>query len=751
MTFLGIMPGWAVSAVGLLLTALLAHGSTVLLRKRVPVRWVAGLGILRLLAIGVFLACLLRPVLLHSGKEDSREHLLILLDTSQSMDAAEPGSTPTRLQAAVDTLSESGLLAELSDAFELHWFAVDRDARPVEAQAVAGLRPLGDTTRLAAGLRSAWNYYRQADPGGPAAQARAQVLLVTDGNDLGRQNVVETARQFGSAVHALAPPDVPATEAVASVTIAGVQANSRVMLGSECRFRSTLRAGSAMQGPVTVVLSEDGRPVLSREVSFGAGERERHVDLAYRPTSPGVRQYSLAVSPAGNSADAPQDDGYDLTVDVVGRSSRVLILEDAWRWDFKYLRRVLEDDPSFSFASFLSRGTGIYMQFAEPDLNVSLGGFPQSRAELEWFDIFVLGDVQPAHWPPTLAPAIHELVVEQGKSLVIIAGPTVGRLAQNPLIEPLLPVEITAQSATPIPGPVDVRPTAAGAASAFFYTPAGADVAGDGPELPPLDQVYPPLRKRPAATILLEAPGHSNRYGKLIVMAEHTVGRGRVLYIGTDTLWKWQTMAPPDEAGNSAHRTFWQQVLRALAPTRTTDPAVGLWLQTDRTEYAAGDVIRLQALLEDPRRGSAVRVEARVSVPGGRELPVALLPDPVRAGRFAAEFEVAAPGQYAIVATASAEGRVIAETSVSVDIDPPAGEMDRRQNDLALLEAITSASGGRIVEPGDSTTWPRAGVAAPPAVRPVVTTDLWSDLYLLIALVAILTVDWLLRLLHGFV
>src|SRR5204863_6264751 len=124
--------------------------------------------------------------------------------------------------------------------------------------------------------------------------------------------------------------------------------------------------------------------------------------------------------------------------------------------------------------------------------------------------------------------------------------------------------------------------------------------------LPALDRVYPPLRKRPAATILLEAAGRANAYGNLIVLAEHTVGRGRVLFIGTDALWNWQTTGPLDAQGVTPYAAFWQQTMRALAPigaTRNGD--VTLSVQPDRSRYEAGQRATITATMKRDRSTNA--------------------------------------------------------------------------------------------------------------------------------------------------
>ena len=57
---------------------------------------------------------------------------------------------------------------------------------------------------------------------------------------------------------------------------------------------------------------------------------------------------------------------------------------------------------------------------------------------------------------------------------------------------------------------------------------------------------------KPTARTLISAVGSSEggsaKAGEQkAFLCWQTVGRGRVLYVGTDTLWKWQTRAAPQE------------------------------------------------------------------------------------------------------------------------------------------------------------------------------------------------------------
>ena len=250
--------------------------------------------------------------------------------------------------------------------------------------------------------------------------------------------------------------------------------------------------------PVKLTLTEDGKPVWSHEVTFKPGVMEQRIPAAVRPTSVGVKRYEFRLGDA-----AP----YALSVRVVDAKNEVLVLEDAWRWDFKFLRRVFEDDPSFRFTAVLSRGGNAFVQFGAPDRRASLVGFPQGRAELEGFDTIVLGDVNVKRWPRGLAPAIAELVRDEGKSLVIMAGPNLANLAELREINALLPVDVTRESATPVTGPIAVRISEDGKSSPFFRQSADDEGSLTDANLPPLDQIYPPLRKRPARPCCSRPPG----------------------------------------------------------------------------------------------------------------------------------------------------------------------------------------------------------------------------------------------------
>jgi hypothetical protein len=721
-----ILPAWAVASFAAALLALLGYGSWLLLRRQVPPRWVAILAGWRGAAVAVVVLILLQPTLAFTTSGERLPDLAVLVDTSPSMGLPAGKGHGSRLEGVLADLRSGPLAAALRSRYRVHWFAFDRTARPLSENALAALKPGKSGARTAESLTSAYNQLRARDA------IPTRMLLVSDGNVAGQTDPARAADQLGVVVDALAPAAAPDTS---PLQIAEVQCARRVLLGSETHFRVTLR-GSVPGGAerrLQLRLAENGKEVLTQEIRPQPGRSEHVIPVVYRPTSLGLKQYEFRI------ADSPADP-YRLSVQVVDDRYEVLILEDTWRWEFKYLRRVLEDDPSFRFTALLARGGGAFVQFASPGRRVNLIGFPQNEADLAGFDILILGDVNPRRWPRGLAAAVNRLVREEGKSLVVVAGPNLARLADVPELSALLPVEITPESATPVSGPVEVRVSAEGADSAFF-----APEGPGGRERPPLDQIYPPLRKRPAAAVLLEATRRANAYGNLIVAAEHTVGRGRVLYVGTDALWKWQTLAPATASPATPYGKFWQQALRALTPPRPGSSDVYLWLRPEHSRYEVGRRVAVRAEVESSRPLARPQLQANVVHPDGRRLPLAFDVDPHRPNAFRAEFEATLTGPYRITARVSSE-RDTAEAEAVVDVADAHGGADV---DRANLARIAAATGGQVIDPARQETWPAGGESA--LVPRVHTANLWENFSLLVLLCVLLGVDWVLRLLKGYV
>ena len=727
MQFNPLLPGWLTALLALALLAAIVYGTVTLVNRKVARNWTVTLTGLRLAILVVFLVILLQPMITSTSNVPQLPELVVLIDTSQSM--ASAGDKGSRLQEVTAALKQAEFAAALKSRYRVHWFAFDRSARPIKEADVGTLKADGITTQIAVSIDAACTHARAL------GHHPQRVLLVSDGVDVGPGDAVVTALQFGVNVDVLAPTPAKA-EGAPPIAIVEVQNLPRVLVGSETIFRVTLNGSRPTQQdrPVQVRISEGGKKIHEQAVVVAAGRTEVNVDLTFRPPTAGLKQYQFELTAGGAKSAKP----FPIVLEVIDKKYEVLILEDRWRWDYKYLHRLVEDDPSFRFSALLNRGGGAFVQFGSPDRRVNLIGFPQGRADLEGFDAFILGDVNAAKWPRGLADDLARLVADDGRSLVVIAGPGLANLREIPELHALLPVELAADSGKPVEGPIEVRMAVDAVTSPFFFQLRG----GDAQKLTAVDQIYPVLRKRAGATVLVEAVKHQNR----IVVAEHTVGRGRVLFIATDTLWKWHTLAATSE-GPTPYSIFWQQAFRAMTPARPNQQPVNLRLMPSRSRSEIGAPIVIHA--EVRSKSAPATIQAFVTGPDEKRVALTFRPDPANPRFQRAAFFGAKAGVQRISASLLADGKVIAEDAATILTHEPRGE--EGDIDRASLARIAHDTGGKFIDPEVAETWPIPDGEALPSVQQVRTIDLWGNFTLLLMLCSLLGADWFIRLFKGFV
>ena len=137
-------------------------------------------------------------------------------------------------------------------------------------------------------------------------------------------------------------------------------------------------------------------------------------------------------------------------------------------------------------------------------------------------------------------------------------------------------------------------------------------------------------------------------------------------------------------------------------------------------------------------------------LPDGRTLPLSFTANSAAPSSYRAEFETSKAGTYRLTASVISGGRTKAEGSATLDVDEARPERDGSPVNVANLTRIATETGGKVIDPANPETWP-ANLTGTVKVTEHVTLDLWNRSYLLILLVLLAGVDWLLRMLRGYV
>ena len=238
-------------------------------------------------------------------------------------------------------------------------------------------------------------------------------------------------------------------------------------------------------------------------------------------------------------------------------------------------------------------------QDAELEAGLAKSKLPEAkdRDPLLDYDCILLGDVS-LRTAARRSASTGNYVSERGGTLVMIAGKrhlpmAYATMADEPFAK-MLPVE----SPTELKNEMGflLRATSEGKSQPFLQLDPQAPVFA-WPELP---KHYWGIvgKRKPAATILL-APAADDKTkattDEFGIVAQHSYGLGRVLFVGIDSTWRWRF-----RVGDPYHHRFWGQVARWAAAEKLL-PAGNRHVRYVAEPVYVRDEVEVAARLNAPR------------------------------------------------------------------------------------------------------------------------------------------------------
>jgi hypothetical protein len=755
-----------------------------------PVR--RGLAVLlRVSLVALVLALLMRPVLAFTLSEPRPRGVVVLLDNSQSMTLQDRRLTDAdKLRVAIakgllppTTKIEEGSKAD-ADVLKqtpadppraelVRWVLKSPELKlfdrlgklgpvrpylfgndvhgPAESAAGEGKDPLG---RLLGSFGAQEDKTAVAEAVLKVLQSKegelpAAIVLITDGQDnLSKYTLQEAALECVRLGVPLYVYGVGTAEG-GSLQLREVGAPETVFADDLVTVPVRWRAQGFKKGTVGITLTLGGKQVGYKEVPAREGEDLREVFRFVVPKGDKAegaednRDLVATVQLKGNSV---FKDTITRPVRVVDQKIRVLYIENAPRWEFKFLQPALLRDKRVQ-ADFL---------LVNADPKVAKGGppflpeFPRSREEFfgAKYNVILLGDVPADFLGKEHQEWIREFVQERG-GLIAMAGRQhlPGGYVESPLAE-VLPVEFEKHK---FGVDADVRTQE--------YQPALTEVGqrtemlmlADTPEesldvwqkkLPGWHWYYPVKKLRPAAVPLLVNPRAKMGEQPMPVMATHYYGKGQVVFLGSDETWRWRW-----NYQDKYFVRFWGQVIYQLGlPSLLGDSASRVQAALEQSKATLGNQgsIFVRLLNKDHTPRTDAQVEATLEYldakPGqDKSRKVMLYPvSKDRPGEYTALLAHDRPGRYELKVS-NPEPHTF---SFRVEL-PPRHELEESGMAEKALRDMARLSGGQFYREEEL-------YRLPDDIRPRTAPysyRLESLLYPLALLLfaGLITLEWLLR------
>jgi hypothetical protein len=649
---------------------------------------------------------------------------LLLLDGSGSMQAPDADMASSTRAAAAQRLSQA-LRARLEPR------------GPVDEMSFGVSAVAGGGTDLHAALT------------GALARWPAAVVLFSDG-------AWNAGADPGAAALAAAAAGVPVfavclgrSEPLPNLRLAEASVPERVALGDTVAVGAKVVNALPESWSGEIGLSEAGTRVAVRQVTLPAGS-EGWASLRWRAQTPGNVTLTLAVPvPPGDTL--PADNLRTMVVQVEREPRRVLFVDGRARWEFRAALLALRADPAVQVQTLLLEAARPRDAELPPDLQGEdaaaddssrdrLAEFPGWEA-LQDYDAVILGAVRfgvgEGALPAQAAADLARGVEVAGLGLILLpghgAGPTVW--AQGPLraVLPVGPAAADEQVRTRTA--FQPRVTAEAQGSGLLALGASsAEDAGVWQGLPGLRRYSRCGLALPGSSVLAALPEEARESLSVPLVVFRRTGLGRVLYVGSDDLWRWRA------AAGEPHARFWRGAVRAVARRATKAEGSAWRVLVEGSPAVVGAPVIVHAVpvaesvdtaamalgctLRSPQ-GTVVRMRLDAGAAAGAVLTGrTALPE---AGRW----EVLLEGETTAVAT----------VEVRAGMQEDATAVARPE----VLDALAAVSGGRRYAADQIAALAAAVEARRGALAETRRLRLWAQPACVSAAVLLLGLGWVLR------
>lgn len=733
---LGPWPAWLLPALIVVLTS----GLAILIRRNLR-NTAPGLGNWRGWAIwsmqsaliALLLTLLWRPAMVVNELNSQQNIIAIVVDDSRSMAIADSDGK-TRETAALNTL-ENGVLDGLKKRFQTRVYTIGTSLS--RADVPQSILPNEPATHLGQGLKQL-----VADT---ADLPIGAVLLLSDGGEntagLGSSGIgldaLQALRNRRLPVHTIGfgKPQPTHDVEIEDISLpASATANARVAT----TVSLTQRGYTGQRAMLTV---RDGqKTIAAREVVLEPEGRIQSEPLFLPAGDSGAKNLTFSIGPfpgeenlANNAITRP------LLVSDAKR--RILYIEGEPRWEYKFIRRAEDDDPTVQVVSMLRTSENKIYRQGISDPSELADGFPSRPEDLFGYSGIIIGSVAADYFTPLQQELLREYVDRRGGGILFLGGRdslSDGGWAASTLAE-LLPVFLPSGNHSFHRNPATVELTAEGVDSPITRLLDDPEKnAARWKKLTYLADYEDPGTPKPGAIVLASMnAGH----GKLPMLITENYGHGRTAVMATGGTWRWQMS---EALGDPSHDLFWQQLLRWLAaqspgPVTVQMPA-RLLMDEGHAQFTAQ--IRDRQFLPS----ADAHVTAHIVGPQNLSAMLDLTPSQDTPGLYTAEWTAEKPGEYLAEVTAeSGDQQPLGGDVITFEREDGVAENFHTEQNRTLLEQLSIQTGGRYWRYTNLKDLPRDISYSEAGISLRNTHELWNMPVVFFLLLGLPITEWLLR------
>jgi uncharacterized membrane protein len=679
--------------------------------------------------IALILFLLWHPALSVATLRPQQNVIAVLVDDSHSMTIND--SSGTRL-AREQAVLNSGLLQSLANRFQVRLYKFGTAPERIQkTEGMAGTAPatrIGDTLERVLGESS--------------SLPLGAIVLLSDGADNAGgidQQTVAAIRRQSIPIHTVgfgrehAERDIEVLDAVVP---------SRALPQSRLTALVSLQS-YGLAGSKTKLSIRDGAKVLtSQEVTLKGDGVIQTESVVFNAGAAGPKSLEIAADPVSGEENNLNNKITRL-VSVQARKPRILYLDGEPQWEYKFVRRALDDYNDIGiFGMVRVTQNKILRESDQKDTKELEDGFPAKAEDLFKFQGLMIDNVEASYFTPAQQQLIHDFVDRRGGGMLFMGGRASlsdGGYQNSPMAD-LVPVRLPANRGTfhqMEKAPAEL--TGAGQESILTRLDEnpGRNVQR-WKDLPKLYSWQEVGEAKPGATVLLNVNPGTRPTSPLLVTENY--GRGRTAVFATAGSWTWKMWL---DHNDKTHATFWQQMFRYLV----TDTPGQVTVTTPKSVLSDETRVPIRAEVRDKQYKplNTAKVQARFNNPDGTTATLELTPVPSEEGIYAGEWTAEKPGTYVAEVIAGQEADQIGQDVVTFRREDGVAENFHTGQNRELLQKLSEQTGGRYFTADDASKLASEISYSEAGITSRETRDLWDMPILFLLAMAIRASEWTLR------
>ncbi len=695
------------------------RSSGVLTRVRSLAIWAA-----QTVLVAIVLFMLWNPAISVARLRPQQNVVAVLVDHSRSMALVEDGKS--RIQGATELLNGQ-LLSELGKKFQVRLYEFGKDA--VRVDDVKNVTPNDNATRIGDSLKHI--------AGEAGTMPLGAIVLLTDGGDntggVDRETLAQL-RQLRVPVHTIGfGPDHFAKD----IEVEDVAVPARTVRNSRVVARVAFRQHGYADQKARIIVREDGKPLAQQEFTL-KGDVEQSQTVLFNAGAEGAHSYTVGVEPLVGEENT-RNNAVVRVINVTKGKRRILYVEGEPRWEYKFIRRALEDDESMELVSVVRTTQNKTYQQGGKDGEFDQG-FPPTVEGLFTYDGLIIGSMEANYFSITQQNMIKDFADRRGGGVLFLAGRFAlneGGYGATPIAE-MLPLRLPGEK-TWSRDFAEAQLTDAGKESVITRLEEGRDANLARWKKMPLIANYTALgTPKPGAVVLMNVVPPGKRPSPLLAIQNY--GHGRTAVLATAGTWRWKML---QDHADKTHATYWQQLLRWLV-SETPGQVSG---STPRQVLSDETLVPFRAVIHDKayQTVAGATAQAVVSQPDGSTATVDLKPDPLEPGTYTGAYTADKPGAYVAEIVARDEKGEIGRDSLTFRREDGVAENFNASQNKELLEKLSADTNGNYYTPSKAKRLAEEITVSEAGITAHDNLDLWDMPILFLLAILLRGGEWMLR------